>query len=398
MMKKLVLSAILLALLIPAMAFAEDKPPVSNVMILGHIDFVARYSSPDWNGADNDWDGYETYNLEHAVVGVAGRLGTNVDWAIVEAFAFTGPFGPANSAAAVADGGDGWNNDASGYLLDARMDWHLTENFTVTAGRFIPPTSMTWAPHMMKVVHTINYPLINNGGLVGMMLPSPMYQTGVMLTAKASGLSFQVGNFNGSETVGGMEFNDVAILGLDNTMDIDKTKGTAFKVAYDGEGFHAGGWYYAEEAGVRMDLFDGATLLGHKTVDGQIDQWGAEAGYTSDAFLLQGQYLSSTFDDLDRSIPGVKKTKNDLVQSGWYGLVGAQASGVQLIYRFDQVYYDSEGALPSFVPNDENAHTVGVNYLVNPNVTVGLNYVWRQIDGWDANTNELGFIMEANLF
>lgn len=376
-MKKLVLSAILLALVIPCLAFAEGeaKAGAGSIVLLGHIDFVGRYSAEDIDDHDNDdWPGYETYNLEHAVLGVAGRLGDNVDWAIVHAFAFTGPFGPINSVLGTP------NNDEAGHLLDARIDWHLTENLTLTAGRFIPPTSMTWNPHLMKVLHTINYPLINNGGLYGMIIPSPMYQTGVMLTAQASGLSLQVGNFNGNETIGGKE--GLAILGMNNTMDIDKTKGTAAKIAYDGSGLHVAGWYFGEEVGIG----------GGWGNDAKLDQWGAELAYTSDSFFLQGQYLSSKLDALDDVVD------DDLVQDGWYALIGAQMDAFQVIYRYDFVNYDREGLIYDSDYNTEQANTIGVNYLINPNVTLGVNYVFRHMENFEANANEFGLILETNLF
>lgn len=375
MMKKLVLLGILLALCVPALALAEDKPAgPPPVVVLGHIDFVGRFSSPDWVDASENWNGYETYNLEHAVLGVAGRLGNNVDWMIVYAFAFDGPFGPYNSMMGMS------TNDSDGMLLDARIDWHLNDMITLSAGRFIPPTSMTWAPHLMKVMHTINYPLINNGGLAGNLIPSPMYQTGVMATFKSSGLSVQVGNFNGSEIVAGQE--GLGIFGLNNTRDIDKTKGTAAKIAYDAQGLHVGGWYFGEEVGIAGG-----------SMDSKLDQWGAEVGFENENLILQGQYLSSNLDAKDKVV------KDNLVQDGWYGLVGVQASGVQLLYRYDTVNFDNDNVMydANFIDH-ENAHTVGINYLVNPNVTAGINYVWRQIDDYDANTNELAFILEANMF
>jgi len=375
MMKKLLLLglfAVLAVIVMPTFAKAEVQAGAGNLVLLGHIDFVARYSAED---EDNGWPGYETYNLEHAVLGVAGKLGDNVDWCITYAFAFTGPFGPLNSAGF----GPGSNNDAAGQLLDARIDWHLMDSVTLSVGRFIPPTSMTWAPHMMKALHTINYPLINNGGLGGMMLPTPMYQTGVMLTAQASGVSFQIGNFNGSETYGGSD--GLGVLALNNTMDIDKTKGTAAKIAYDGSGIHVGGWYYGEQVGLDMGSH----------VDGKVDQWGLEVAYNSDSILAQAQYLSSTLDPLDGSL-------DSLVQDGWYIMLGYQIQSFQIVGRYDAVNYDEDAVMLSDDANEETATTLGVNYLINPNTTLGLNYTWRDLEGADANTDELALIIEANLF
>lgn len=385
-MKKLLLMglfAVLAMIVMPSFAKAEVQAGAGNLVLLGHIDFVARYSAED---KDEGWYGYETYNLEHAVLGVAGKLGDNVDWVMTYAFAFTGPFGPIDSASNAASSNGWMNNDAGGRLLDARIDWHLADSLTLSAGRFIPPTSMTWAPHLMKVLHTINYPLINNGGLNPMMLPTPMYQTGVMLTGKISGLSIMVGNFNGSEIVGGPDISGINILGLDNTMDIDKTKGTVAKVAYDGSGIHVGGWYYGEEVGIN---YAGSA---HGFADGKLDQWGAEFAYESESIIAQAQYLSSTLDLLDSDMD------DNLVQDGWYILLGYQADAFQVVARYDTINYDQDEVIMPDDFNNETATTLGVNYLINPNTTLGVNYTWRDLEGVDANTDELALILETNLF
>lgn len=380
-MKK-VLTAILLALVLVAPGFAPAavEAGAGNIVLLGHIDFVARYSESD---TDNGWPGYETYNTEFAVLGVAGTLGDNVDWCITHAFAFTGPYGSVNSAWPMT------NNDSDGMLLDARINVHLGDALTLSAGRFIPPTSMTWNPHLMKVLHTINYPLINGSGINGgWLMPLPMYQTGVMLTGNLGPVVIQVGNFNGMGTVNDavpppINMN-VFIPGVNNTMDIDKTKATVAKIGIVSEGFQAAGWYNGETAW--MDDAAG------ETHDAQVAQWGIELAYTSDAFLLQGQYLSSTVDWLDDSI------SDDMVQNGWYVLAGVGVGPAMIVGRYDMVNYDQEELFIDGDINEETATTLGVNFMVNDNTTAGLNYTWRDVEDWDADANELALILEVNLF
>ena len=248
MKKNLLLVLLALALLIPGPTQAAVEAGAGNITLLAHIDFVGRYSAED---TDEGWMGYETYNTEFVVLGLAGQVGDNVSWVVTQAFTFI-PQGSLYSEA--LSEGTASNEITTAMLLDARINVHLGESLMLSAGRFIPPTSMTWAPHQMKNLHTINYPLINGSGLQALysgaaMIPLPMYQTGVMLTGMMGPVTLQVGSFNGSEIVGGpntlaLTGSPIAIGGLSNIGDIDKTKGMAYKLALDMESFHFGGWYY----------------------------------------------------------------------------------------------------------------------------------------------------------
>jgi hypothetical protein len=279
-------------------------------------------------------------------------------------------------------------------LLDARINVHLGESLMLSAGRFIPPTSMTWAPHQMKNLHTINYPLINGVGLQGgggFLIPLPMYQTGVMLTGMMGPVTLQVGSFNGSDIYAGPDVfaatgSLVAIGGLNNIGDIDKTKGMAYKLALDMESLHLGGWYYGETAS--MTYPSGPST---DTLDAKIDQWGLEAAFSTDMVILQAQYLSSTLDPMDSG-------SDELVQNGWYGLIGVNMGPAQLVYRYDYVNYDQDEALVTEDMNEESANTIGLNVAVNENTTAGLNYTIRDVEDWDADTDEWAFILEVDLF
>jgi len=386
MKKNLMLVLFALALLVPGWTQAAVEAGAGNITLLGHIDFVGRYSAED---TDNGWLGYETYNLEFAVLGMAGQVGDNVSWVITEAFAFN-PYGSLASEGMA----EGWadNNATTAALLDARINIHLGENFMISAGRFIPPTSMTWAPHQMKVLHTINYPLINGAGLgaSAMMVPLPMYQTGVMLTGIIGPVTLQIANVNGSDIVGGtdvlnMTGENVALLGVNNIGDIDKTKGTAIKLALDMESFHAGAWYYGETASVT-----GYTPW-KQVYDAKIDQWGLEASLNTEIVILQGQYLSTTLDPMDTGV-------DNLVQNGWYFLLGFNMGPAQLVGRYDMVDADQDEVIISSDANEEKATTVGLNFKINDNTTAGLDYTWRDLEGVDANTDELALILEVDLF
>ncbi len=389
-MKRNLLIAFLAAVMaLPGFASADVMSGAGNVTLLGHIDFVGRYSAED---KDEGWMGYETYNLEFAVLGIAGQLGDNVDWVITEAFTFVGPYGSLNSAAALDNTG-GVNNEVNARLLDARINMHMGESLILSVGRFIPPTSMTWNPHLLKVLYTINYPLLNGSGLQGggaLAIPLPMYQTGAMLTAKMGPASLMVGHFNGSEIVGGPNVGGIEVHGANNVIDIDKTKGALAKLAVDTGGFHFGGFYYGEFASVQFAKTPPGT--GTLTGDAQIDQWGLEMNYASDMWIGQAQYLSTTLDFYDDVID------DDLIQNGWYALLGANLGQAQIVARYDYFMYDAEEIIVSEDMNEEVATTIGVNYKLNENVIAGLNYTIRDIEDWDANTDEIAVIVETNLF
>jgi hypothetical protein len=391
-----------MAMFVPALLRAEVNAGAGNIVLLGHIDFVGRYSAQDdaKKGAADDWPGYQTYNLEFAVLGIAGQVGDNVDWVITESFAFIGPFASLNSA--LAQMGGGGTNMVAASLLDARVNFHLGDSIMLSAGRFIPPTSMTWNPHLLKAMYTINYPLINGAGLQGfqvgapgLFIPMPMYQTGVMLTAKMGPASLMIGNYNGTDIVGGSDIGGVAVNGMNNTMDIDKTKGTSIKLAVDNEGLHCGGWYYWEEASLKMVAAGRIPPLPIgtlRTADAAVDQWGLELAYDSDLLILQSQYLSTKVNFQDSKV-------KDLFQSGWYVLLGAHlGEQVQVVARYDYFDYDNKKVLFKDKMDTESATTLGVNYLVNGNTMVGLDYTFRNIEDWDANTDELAVIVEVNLF
>lgn len=385
MKKKLMLVLLALALLVPGWSQAAVEAGAGNITLLAHIDFVGRYSAED---DSNGWSGYETYNLEFAVLGIAGQLGDNVDWVITNAFTFM-PYGSAYSA--LANGAGTSNEMTTSTLLDARINVHLGEALMLSAGRFIPPSSMTWAPHQMKNLHTVNYPLINGSGLGAgaLMLPLPMYQTGVMATAMLGPVSIQLASVNGSDIAAGPEvLGGIAFNGLNNMVDIDKTKGFAGKVAVDMEGFHFGGWYYGETASIVMA---NGSLDGQLTTDAQITQWGAELGLTTDMFLLQAQYLTTTLDPMDTGA-------DDLLQNGWYVLAGVNVGPAQIVGRYDMVNADQDNVLISSDFNEESAVTAGINFMINDNTTAGLDYTWRDLENVDANTDELAFILEVDLF
>lgn len=398
-----------MALAAPGVVGADVAAGAGNVTLFGHIDFVGRYSAEDnWDqddlqtdGITEVWPGYESYNVEFAVLGIAGQLGDNVTWVITNAFAFLGPIAPLQTALAGVDEDFQGANMVNHGLLDARIDWMLTDSVVLSAGRFIPPTSMTWNPHLMKVLHTINYPLINGSGLQVLnthvpTIPLPMYQTGVMLTVKMGAASIMVANYNGMEIT---DSNPDNFGGMNNTMDIDKSKGTSVKLAAGSDAMQGGVWYNAEKIGYkRYNLGAAPPVSTDGIIDGDLTQWGVEISYNAEAFMLQGQLLSTTLDQLDSG-------KDDIEQTGWYVLAGFNAGPAQIVARYDYFdYFEGEDLDGDGVDelddgsDEESAITLGVNYGINDNTTLGVNYTMRDVEDWDTTTDEIAVIIEANLF
>ncbi|MFO8055986.1 MAG: porin [bacterium] len=405
-MKRITVVGFLVVIMaLPAWSAAEVESVAGNITLHGHIDFVYRNSEADEkikkDGPNQEWNGYDTMNLETAILGMSGTVGDNVSWLVSYAFAFRGPAAAADSEAVTDD----TNNNSAGALLDAQINIRVADMMELSFGRFIPPTSMTWAPHQMSAFHTVNYPLIHGSGIApGQyahidMLTLPRYQTGVMLSASMGPAKIMLGGFNGSEYVGGDEtdIGDAEAYGLDNTMDIDRNKGLLAKVAVDQEGMHFGGWYYAEDAAIEPEHLDG--YIDTRPADGNLVQWGIEAAYNANNLLVAVEYLQSTFDAEDSAVD------DNLVQSGWYFLAGYTMNRFQVVARYDYVNYDMEEMLlddrhdvSSSDYNEESAITAGVNYLLNEQTTVGLNYTWRDLENYEPAADELAVIVEVDLF
>ncbi len=407
MKRNLAILFVLAGLVMPSLTFAQDvNTSAGNISLLAHIDFVARLSPEDDPNTANGYYGYETYNIEAVVIGLAGQLDDNVNWLVTYSYGFYGP----NAAAASYAGGPVENS--AGTLLDARVNWMLfqTEGFmnslTLSFGRFIPPTSMTFQPHMLSNLKVLNYPLINGSGFQGLSpyqvtngstgnywIPLPMYQTGVQMTGKFfdDAVSIMVGHFNGTDPVASYNTGVAAFPGINNTMDIDKTKGTNVKVQLDMSGFHLGGFYYFEEASI--------TYASGAMEDARIDQYGVEAAYESDSLFAQAQYMTTNLDWQDIG-------SQDLVQWGAYGLIGINIENVQIVGRYDYMDYDADDTILDVNPvtlvfYDANTETMisgAVNWLITEQTTLGFNYNYRDVEGWEVDINEFALIVEMDLF
>jgi len=363
-----------------------------------HIDFVGRYSMEDNDKPDEDtpewekmeepyWGGYETLNMEAAVIYLTGKLGDKVSYAIGEALVM--PVYEGDSVTPVP----------GATLLDARITWNITESIALKMGRYIPATSMSVSPHRLSIHHLVDPPMMIKGsGYLLNLIPLPRFQTGVGISVESGPTIISWDFFNGNE-----------VLSPDSLSDVDRCKGGVFKVAVNGGGFHAGVYYLNEQSDsddtINFEIMPGIPME-IKLNNNNVTQWGMELAYTSERIIAAFEYLDTVLDLRDTDVP-------DLKQMSYYFLAGAGLGPAQLVlrYEFAEAGYDeflndmAGGAVLGNVPDQQVNYTLGVNYSLNDNTTIALNYAWRHPElyeadfDWDGDTEDVDWpdINEASI-
>lgn len=400
-MKKVFLISLAVALMMVPFALRAQVEPLAGSMTLGaHIDFVGRYSAE--SNADPDpeevyWAGYETFNLEAAIIYLMGQVGDNIDYAIGLALAMPGYSGDVVTPSGTTS------------LLDAKITWSVTDTVALNMGRYIPHTSMSMQPHQLSVHKLIDPPMmITGGGYVEsalgtggvVLIPLPRYQTGVGIEAAMGPATITWDLFNGSETVAA----------VDNLTEMDKSKGGALKVAVDSGGFH-GGIFYLNE------LSDVGSAVTGLPIDGvvTVTQYGIELAYVTERLALMFEYLDSTADPREDELLPLTDDIASLHQVTYYLLAAVGLGPVELVLRFDgaeagldQWMDDSDIDVDEDEVFDVQANiTLGVNYPINDNTTVAFNYVMRgleepdvEIGGDDVSypvTDEIAVMVELDV-
>jgi phosphate-selective porin len=97
--------------------------------------------------------------------------------------------------------------------------------------------------------------------------------------------------------------------------------------------------------------------------------------YNANKFFLGAEYANDTVKFNKKIMPWDRKSN---MWQGAYVVVGGTFSSIQPVYRFDYIDYTSLshkviGDLTS--ADTEIWHTFAINYKVNDNVTLGLDYV-----------------------
>jgi len=421
-MKKL--AGLIFAVLIivaPMAVYSQVEATAGSMKIGVHMDTTFRWSPESNKDPDLDeiyWAGYESVTMQDLFLELSGKIGDRVSYKILEGLVW-----------------EVWNSDVTTYAIgvpdldmqvtpaavvvpeEAYVDFKIIDQLKFRFGKQVTPTLLAnTGVHQMDVVHTPNQPLIaQNSSVTGplgvnqMLLDELTGWSKVPLPGSVTGaaaiLSFSGVEINYTLFDEWLLEDGIGDLGYD----FNKTKGGNVAVTYSGSvgpgKLTARGFYFDEAS----EIDPAAGSAGHVDDSG----WGLGAMYNADKWFVGGEYTTSTYKN---------DTNGDLApnKNTWYGYyvtVGGKFSSIQPVYRFDFIdytniknsYYEPMFKLSSF--DTEMWHTIGVNYLVNDNVTVGLNYVIKSPEKGKAdvdkdgkyedvsypNANELVLIVEVDL-
>jgi len=417
-MKKL--AGLIFALLIfvaPLAIYAQVEATAGSMKIGAHLDTTFRWSPESNKDPAIDeiyWKGYESVTGQDLFLEITGKIGDRVSYKILEGLVWeTWNPGITTYVVGAPDLDIYVKPNAYAYPLEAYAEFKVIDQLKFRFGKQLTPTLLAnTGVHQMDVIHTANPPLIaqnsSSTGPIGInellvattgwsKVPLPLSVTGAAAILSFSGVEINYTLFDEwlqtTTTVGD--------LGYDS---LNKTKGGNVAVSYNGS-------VGPGKLAVRGFYFDEATELGPSSAEHADDSgWGAGAMYNADKWFVGGEYTSSTL----KTDSDVKPNKN--TWSGYYVTVGGKFSSIQPVYRLDFVDYtnlkDSYYATAKLSSFDtEMWHTIGVNYLVNDNVTVGLDYVIKSPEKGKAdvdadglmekvdypNANELVLMVEVDL-
>ena len=126
--------------------------------------------------------------------------------------------------------------------------------------------------------------------------------------------------------------------------------------------------------------------------DSSISGWGIGVAYNADNYYGAIEYVNITTDPED---PNTDTTNS----YGYYILAGGKFSSFDVGLRYDFIDWTDADAAKDY--DTEYWVTLAVNYLINDNATLGINYVYKQPeepDGADyPNIDEIAVYMELDL-
>lgn len=389
-MKRFCLVGLVLLLFVAPLSLSAQVEPLAGSMSIGVlVDFAGRYSAEDQKDPDPDevyWPGYETFNLEEAIIYIKGKVGDNVSYVIGHCLVIPGY------------SGDVVTPNGTSVLFDAKITYTLTESIALTMGRYNPGTSMSVSPHRFAKHHLIDPPMfIKNGGYQFSLISLPRYQSGVGITAKMGPAKAHWNFINGDQLMGPTStYNDV-----------DKCKGGVLKVAVDSGNLHAGAFYLNEQVYSMTSTAIGPVSFLDEDAD--VSQWGIEVSYTTERLLAQAEYVNYVVDfmDNDALVYGVlAEDVPNLNQLAYYLLLGTTLGPVDLFFRYEF----AEGGYDEFLDNfddgdvdedqisdNQTNYAFGVNYDLNDNTTVALNYTLKQPEEWEGDFDGDGDTEDMNL-
>jgi len=376
-MKKVVGLILALMLLIPVGLYAQVEAAAGSITIGAHFDAAFRYSAEDKdkvvNGETVDW-GYETFNGEALILALSGKIGDKVNWRFQEAFVLP-------TYANYDDGMDVEPWLITPITLEACAQWKPIDQLGITIGRVLVPTAIANVPHMLKVHHTANPPLIITGGFNGALWPLPTYQTGVALDVNFAGINLNYMLYNGE-----LEGQDFTFGGSDLAIDVDKSKGGNVALTYNGDvgpgKLTARAFYFQEYSDITDDLAAGLGV----DDDASISGWGIGVMYNADNYFGGVEYITNTLDPEDPDNPATPNIDESETQTGYgyYVLLGGRFSSIEFAFRYDFIDWSDLDAHKD--KDTETWYNIALSYLINDNATIGIGYTIKQPEKPDDDT------------
>jgi len=422
-MKKLlgiVFAALVMA--VPVAALGQVEANAGSMKLGMHFDTTFRWSPESQKNPDLDeihWVGYESVTGQDVFLELTGKLGDRISYKILEGLvweAWVPDFNPGTRTVDIYV-----RPIPLALPFEAYADFKIMDQLKFRFGKHLTPTLLAnTGVHQMKIIHTANAPLIaetsSNFGPTGLnellsvtasagnfpRVPLPLSVTGASAMLTFGGLEITYTLFD--EWLENEDFGPYQINWGDQGYDFNKTKGGNVALGYNGQlgpgKLMARGFYFDE----LTDVNPGIAAVIHNVRD---SGWGLGMMYDADNFFLGGEYTTSTLDYKS----GVTFPDDKNTWSGYYVILGGRFSAFEILYRLDYIdlnnfksgdFVAGLGSDPDIKTFDtETWHTIGVNYLVNDQSSVGLNYVIRAPEQAEdlnyPNTNEFVLIMEIDL-
>ena len=407
-MKKLLgLMFALVLIAAPLATYAQVEANAGSMKLGVHMDIDYLWSQNNQHSPTGNkigWEGYDSFTAENLDLEVTGKIGDRVSYKILEALVYSSPsIGKNGGVFSIQT-----EPHAYALPLEAYTDLKVIDQLKFRIGKQMAPTLIANTPvHMANTAFTTNMPLIANDALgvhpVGF---NDVFLTGGPSTGYDNTRMSLLGSVTGLSTIisfSGLEINWTifdswldggdAVYGEDYGYDWNKSKGNNVALTYAGEvgpgKLTARGFWNSES----VDMGTGAL---HPVTN---SAWGLGMLYNANKFFLGAEYASDTV-HFDKAAWGNRKSN---MWNGAYVVLGGTFSSIQPVYRFDWIDYTNLTNKQFYKVTScdtEIWHTFAINYKVNDNVTLGLDYVVKVPEQYYhlnyPMINEFSFMTELN--
>ena len=380
--------AVICLSVLPGAAHAQVETIAGSMQIGVHFDLDYRWSGESQknpSGGEIHWNGYDSITGQNFFVELKGKVGDHVSYKVLEGLVtenWVGSFDGTNMDIHVEP-------EVLAAPMESWMEFRVVDQLNFKVGKMVPPTLFAnTGVHEASVVHTANQPLIASPILGFNEMLVAYYTEGffqrVPLPTELTGLATLV-SFAGFEINWTIFYNWLLppVMGLgpvgwgDAGFDFNKQKGNLGAITYRGK-------VGPGKLSARIFYYGEIVSLGHEYLQKVNNEgWGAGVLYEAKYFFIDGEYANS---DLHYKHDPIHSIINNAENDWWgyYATVGGRFKGFELLYRLDYIKYTDLSTKSASIPlqmqtiDDEMWHTIGLNYLVNNNATVGVNYVIKR--------------------